>query len=70
MKPGMQGSNVCVCRGEGEFRGRRWAEENREEWEDQESEVGKVLSSLKVCVGNAMVSMRSGLNVPKNKTGI
>ena len=61
---------MCVCIGEGEFRGRRWAEENREEWEDQESEVGKVLSSLKVCVENAMVSMRSGLNVRKNKTGI
>ena len=42
----------------------------QEEWEDQESEVGKVLSSLKVCVENAMVSMRSGLNVRKNKTGI
>ena len=49
----------------GEVGRRKW-----EEWEDQESEVGKVLSSLKVCVGNAMVSMRSGLNVPKNKTGI
>ena len=48
MKPGMQGSNVCVCIGEGEFRGRRWAEENREEWEDQESEVGKGIVILKV----------------------
>ena len=29
--------------------------------------LGKVLSSLRFCVGNAMVSMRSGLRVPKSK---
>ena len=67
MKPGMQGSNVCVCMGEGEFRGKRWAEGNRQECKDQETEVGKVLSSLRVCVGNAIVSMRSALIVPKSQ---
>ena len=51
----------------GQAGGQRWAEGNRQECKDQETDVGKVLFSLRVCVGNAIVSMRSALIVPKSQ---